>query len=282
MRPLLLVLILCIGASSSTAVRCQPSPVLSSSGSGFFVSYDGHVLTNNHVVEECSNLRVEQPGSGATIATVVARDVNNDLALLRTSSRPTMVPKFIPQTRLGQSIYVLGFPMFPVLSSSGNFTLGSVTGLSGPRDDTGLLQISAPVQPGNSGGPLLDKRANVVGVIVGRIERLQNVNFAIKSSIALNFLASNRVVAKESETSASELPPEEIADVAKSFTYASRPLSPVATQHSLPSGRCPLLGPDFHRLDRTSLPGALIQSPRRRAQAAWAGFQGRAPWRSED
>src|SRR6516162_9821804 len=84
MRPLLLVLILCIGASFSTAVRCQPSPVLSSSGSGFFVSYDGHVLTNNHVVEDCSNLKVEQPGSGATIATVIARDVNNDLALLRT------------------------------------------------------------------------------------------------------------------------------------------------------------------------------------------------------
>src|SRR5437763_16909398 len=48
--------------------------------------------------------------------------------------------------------------------------------------------------------------------------------------------------------------------------YASQPLSPVTTQHSLPSGRCPLLGPDFHRLDRTSLPGALIRSPRRRAQ----------------
>jgi Trypsin-like peptidase domain len=218
MRPLLLVLILCIGASFSTAVRCQPSPVLSSSGSGFFVSYDGHVLTNNHVVEDCSNLKVEQPGSGATIATVIARDVNNDLALLRTSSKPTMVPKFGSQARLGQSIYVLGFPMFPVLSSSGNFTLGSVTALTGPRDDTGLLQISAPVQPGTSGGPLLDKRGNAVGVIVARIEKLQNVNFAIKSSIALNFLFSNGVGAKESETMASELPPEEIADLAKTFT----------------------------------------------------------------
>jgi hypothetical protein len=90
--------------------------------------------------------------------------------------------------------------------------------LTGPGDDTGLVQISAPVQPGNSGGPLLDRRGNVVGVIVARIKKLQNVNFAIKSSIALNFLSSNGVGAKESETTASELPPEEIADVAKPFT----------------------------------------------------------------
>jgi S1-C subfamily serine protease len=79
-RPLLAVLIFCIGASASSAVRSQPSPVLSSSGTGFFVSYDGHVLTNNHVVADCSTLRVEQAGTGVTVATVIAKDVNNDLA----------------------------------------------------------------------------------------------------------------------------------------------------------------------------------------------------------
>src|SRR5215472_3943756 len=60
--------------------------------------------------------------------------------------------------------------------------------------------------------------------------------------------------------------------------YASRPLSPGVTQHSLPSGRCPLLGPVFHRLDRTSLPGALIRSPHRRGRAGSAALRGRAPW----
>jgi hypothetical protein len=116
MRPLLLGLTFCIGTSVSSAARSQPSPVLTSSGSGIFVSYDGHVLTNNHVIEDCSRLRMEQPASGAMVATVVARDVSNDLALLRTSSRPTIVAKFRSQTRLGQSIYVFGFPMFPNLS----------------------------------------------------------------------------------------------------------------------------------------------------------------------
>jgi hypothetical protein len=232
-RPLLLLLSFCIGTNLSTAARSQPSPVLSSSGSGFFVSDGGQILTNHHVVEDCSSLRVEQPGSGAIAATVAARDVNNDLALLRTSSKPTIVAKFGSQTRLGQSIYVFGFPMFPNLSSSGNFTVGSVTALTGPRDDTGFLQISAPVQPGNSGGPLLDKRGNVVGIIVGRIEKLQNVNFAIKSSVALNFLSSNAVDTKDRETTASELPPEEIADLAKSFSL--RILCYTTTKSALPA-----------------------------------------------
>src|SRR5437764_68178 len=62
--------------------------------------------------------------------------------------------------------------------------------------------------------------------------------------------------------------------------YASQPLSPVTTQHSLPSGRCPLLGPDFHPLDRTSLPGALTRSPHRRGQAASRARRDQAPWRS--
>jgi hypothetical protein len=96
--------------------------------------------------------------------------------------------------------------------------MGSVTALTGPRDNSSLVQISAPVQPGSSGGPLLDRRGNVVGVILARVEKLQNVNFAIKSSIAFNFLSSNGIGAKESDTTASELAPEEIADLSKTFT----------------------------------------------------------------
>jgi hypothetical protein len=128
-----------------------------------------------------------------------------------------VVPAFRSYTRLGENIYVFGFPVFPFLSSSGNFTAGTVTALAGPRDDSGLVQISAPVQPGNSGGPLLDKYGNVVGVVVGKIDALQNVNFAIKSGIVLNFLFSNRAATKQVEASR-ELPSEEIAELANSFS----------------------------------------------------------------
>jgi serine protease Do len=85
-----------------------------------------------------------------------------------------------------------------LLATSGNFTLGNVTAVAGLGDDTRILQISAPVQPGNSGGPLLDYSGNVVGVIEGKLNAItvftltndlaQNVNFAIKANVVTNFL----------------------------------------------------------------------------------------------
>jgi S1-C subfamily serine protease len=101
-------------------------------------------------------------------------------------------------------VAVFGFPLASILSSSGNFTRGDVTALAGVEDDSRFVQISAPVQPGNSGGPLLDASANVIGVVSSKLNALktmaatqgdipQNVNFAIKSSIAANFLETNRV-----------------------------------------------------------------------------------------
>src|SRR5271166_1607505 len=206
---------LCVAASLD-AVHGQSLSV-SSSGSGFFVAGDGKVLTNNHVIDECSAIKIERPGFEAINAFVAARDKSNDLALLRASIKPATVPGFRSYIRLGESVSVFGFPVPPVLASSGNFTVGTVTALAGPHDDSSLLQISAPVQPGNSGGPLIDKYGNIAGVIVGKIDALQNVNFAIKSSIATNFLSSNRVTPNEGAIS-HELPTEEIADLANAFS----------------------------------------------------------------
>jgi serine protease Do len=96
---------------------------------------------------------------------------------------------------VGESIFVYGFPLTGLLSSSGNFTVGTITSIAGLGDDSRIMQISAPVQPGNSGGPLLDRSGNVVGIIVSKLNALrlaqvtqdmaQNINFAIKASIDL-------------------------------------------------------------------------------------------------
>jgi hypothetical protein len=204
-----------IAASFGSTVAAEPS--LESSGTGFFVSYDGYVLTNYHVADSCSLIRIVSLGAAPLNATVVAQDKNNDLVLLRYSGKPAVVPTFRSQTRLGESIYVFGFPLTGLLSSAGNFAVGTITGLTGPSDDSQLLQISASVYPGNSGGPLIDKFGNVVGIIIGRITSLQNVNYAIKSTVAINFLSSNRVTPRAEETSR-ELPAEAIADLANSFT----------------------------------------------------------------
>lgn len=198
-----------------------------SSGTGLFVSTNGHLLTNNHVVEGCRSLSVVPVGGTAVSASLLAKDKVNDLAIVKTSLTPAIVPALRPQARLGEPVYVFGFPLAGLLSASGNFTTGSVTAITGLGDDSRLLQISAPVQPGNSGGPLIDKYGNIIGVIVSKLNALniaaatndipQNVNFAIKSSIAVNFLESNGLqpdVAAKSR----ELPAEAIAELAKLFT----------------------------------------------------------------
>lgn len=201
--------------------------VQTSSGTGFFVSGKGHVLTNNHVIKGCRNIKVGYSGGLLEPANLMATDRRNDLALLRTELRGEAVPALKSRVRVGDNIYVYGFPLSGLLSKTGNFTVGYVTSAAGLNDDTSQLQISAPVQPGNSGGPLTDRGGNVVGVIVSKLNVLrvakyikdvpQNVNFAIKASIAANFLESNGVAVPANE-SQEKLEPAEVAERAKKFT----------------------------------------------------------------
>jgi serine protease Do len=196
-------------------------------GTGFFVSKEGHILTNHHVIDGCSHISFVRPGAPAEQASLVAGDRTNDLALLRSGKPQDSVPALASQTRLGESVFVYGFPLANLLATSGNFTVGHVSALAGLSDDSRMLQISAPVQAGNSGGPLIDRSGNVVGVIVSKLNALrvaaattdlpQNVNFAIKSSIAANFLSSNNIVPAAKMRDA-ELAPTTIAEEAKKFT----------------------------------------------------------------
>ena len=160
-------------------------------------------------------------------ARIVAADTKNDLALLKSDASLKTVPPLRTGARVGETVYAYGFPLTGLLSSSGNFTVGAVTSVAGLGDDSRIMQVSTPVQPGNSGGPLLDKFGNVVGIIVSKLNAIilaqvtqdmaQNVNFAIKASIAENFLEVNNI-----STSAAlmrePLEATEIADRAREFT----------------------------------------------------------------
>lgn len=181
-----------------------PSTHESSSGTGIFATATGDILTNAHVVSECSTISVTSSDHTSAPGNVIARDQTNDLALVRTKLNPPQFAVFKPSIRLGEGIAVYGYPLSNYLSSSGNFTVGNVTALAGLGDDSRYVQISAPVQPGNSGGPVLDQAGNVVGVVTSKLNALkimsdtqgdiaQNVNFAIKSSVASNFLESNGI-----------------------------------------------------------------------------------------
>jgi len=172
-----------------------------SSGTGFFINTNGTLVTNAHVVKRCSTVTVTYRGGQPVPAQIVARDVRNDLAVLKTGIKPEDFAPMRLQVDLGEPVAAFGYPLAQILSKSGNFSLGNVTSLAGLSDDTRKYQISVPVQPGNSGGPLLDYKGNVVGVVTSKLNALktaaitgdvpQNVNFAIKSTIVTNFLDSS-------------------------------------------------------------------------------------------
>lgn len=183
-----------------------PSPSSSgtaqiSSGSGFLVSTK-YVVTNHHVINGCHNITVRR-GDITSRATVKVSAVSSDLALL-TAERSIGVAAPIRATAmLGEDIMVAGHPLSDVLSSDLIVTGGQINSLAGMGNDPNTLQISAPIQPGNSGGPLLDRSGSIVGVVVSKlnVERLakftgdlaQNVNFAIKPEVLRLFLDTNRI-----------------------------------------------------------------------------------------
>lgn len=205
-------------AAFSTMVECQakkgagsgtPSKEgdaarkISGSGTGFFVSNSGHILTNNHVVNGCSEIEIDQPGLSRSSGSVVGTDKSNDLAIIKAKITPPGVAGLKSDLRVGDNIAVYGFPLSDRLATTGNFTVGYVSALAGLRDDPSKIQISAPIQPGNSGGPVFDHHGNAVGVIVSTATAAimasaagvapQNINFAIKASIARSFLESNGI-----------------------------------------------------------------------------------------
>jgi len=122
-------------------------------------------------------------------------------------------------------VLVFGYPLAEALSSAGNTTLGNVTALTGMRDDSRFIQISAAVQPGNSGGPAVDEAGRLMGVVVAKLNAVaiaritgdipQNVNFAIKVTTLVNFLESNNIAYEPAEVAARELPATERAQRAE-------------------------------------------------------------------
>ena len=195
-------------------------------GTAYAVTHDGRFVTNVHVVKECSAITVLLNGQHST-ARVVARDTEDDVALLQTDLRPKAVATLRASVRLGEGIAVFGFPLNGILATSGNFTLGNITATSGLQDDARMLQISAPVQPGNSGGPLVDESGNVVGTVVAKLNAMklatitddmaQNVNFAIKTQIVAKFLDSQGVAYEKTDAVGTALQPADLAERASAI-----------------------------------------------------------------
>jgi S1-C subfamily serine protease len=199
------------------------------SGTGFVISASGHILTNNHVVDGCTDIHGNLNGQPDTTLRVVSNDAQNDLALLQ---GPTTSFKDYAKIRdrsvhSGDSVVAIGYPFHGLLTSDFTVTTGIVSSLSGIMNDTRYLQISAAVQPGNSGGPLFDTNGLVIGVVSGKLDGLymvrstgdipENINFAIKTGAIRDFL-DNSVVPYETAAPGGDLKTPEIAEKARAFT----------------------------------------------------------------
>jgi S1-C subfamily serine protease len=205
-----------------------PRPRETGSGSGVVLTEAGHVLTADHVIETCRTVRVAQVGEPPVDAAVVGRDSRNDLAVLRarTTFAATAALR-IDAARNGEPVVAFGFPLGGLLASTGNVTFGNVSALVGLRDDSSMLQVSAPVQPGNSGGPLLDAGGLIIGIVQSKLDALtvarrhgdipQNVNFAMKASVALGFLQAYGVEPRL-ERRGPDLPQADVTALAQRVT----------------------------------------------------------------
>lgn len=198
-------------------------------GSGFVVSSAGFILTNAHVVSGCEAIRVTTAGGERRTASLAAADPPSDLALLRISGGVSSVASFRVRrpVQLGEEIVALGYPLHGLLASGVNVSSGTVSALAGLADDSTKLQISAPVQPGNSGGPVLDLSGGVVGIVVAKLDAIkmaqaigdipQNVNFAIKADVARLFLEAH-VFSLQSAQAGPPRKKEDVAAMGREFT----------------------------------------------------------------
>ena len=170
-----------------------------SAGTGFFVTDDGYFVTCEHVVRGASSFHVKSP-NGSFPARLIKKNRTIDVAVLKVDGAFRALPVAAqPRVKLGEAVFTIGFPNTVVQGVEPKLTRGEISSMAGIRDNPRYFQISVPVQPGNSGGPLVDESGNAVGVVTSRLDDVatyeisgalpQNVNYAVKSSVVYDFLS---------------------------------------------------------------------------------------------
>jgi S1-C subfamily serine protease len=218
---------------SPPGAPAKPAPSRGSSGSGIVVNRAGSILTNEHVVRSCDAYEVIDNENRKLKAKVLATDPKNDLALLAVDEHFPTAAKLRKHSepRLGESVTVVGYPLVGVLGDKPSVGFGNVTSTIGIRGNPAQMQISVPIQRGASGGPVLDQSANVIGVVVSKLDALkfaerggdlpQNVNFAIRAGPLRAFLEAHKVEVADSNDTAT-LSSTEIASRGATVTVRVR------------------------------------------------------------
>jgi len=170
-------------------------------GTGFALK-DGYVVTNYHVVENANQIRIYGVNGNFTTdykAELIAKDTHNDLAILYITDYRFNGFSTIPYSintknaDVGEEIFVLGYPLTSTMGDEIKLSTGIISSRTGYQGDVSLYQISAPIQPGNSGGPLLDSKGNIIGIVSSKHIGTENVGYAIKASYLKNIIESSLV-----------------------------------------------------------------------------------------
>lgn len=195
--------------NASPTARTQPqkpkpeSAKSISTGTGFFISNDGYMLTNSHVIEGSSNISVILNGKSVPAA-LIEHDSSNDIALLKVNESVKGLPiELKKNTKQGAEIAILGYPNIGLQGNEQKANFGYINSNSGIQGDTRYFQIDSPIQPGNSGSPMVNKNGVVIGIASASLNQsaairstgtlAQNVNYAVKITYALPMLISHGV-----------------------------------------------------------------------------------------
>jgi S1-C subfamily serine protease len=172
-------------------------PKTKSSGTGFSISSTGIIVTNYHVIENATKITVRGVNSDFNKtykAKVLVSDKNNDLALIQIDDYSFTASNTIPYTiktklsNVGENIFALGYPLRAIMGDEIKLTNGIISSKTGFQGDITSYQVSAPVQPGNSGGPLFDSNGNLIGIINAKLTIAENASYAVKTSYLMNLM----------------------------------------------------------------------------------------------
>jgi S1-C subfamily serine protease len=162
-----------------------------SSGTGFAISSNGYIVTNYHVIEDANSIEIKGVNgdfSQKFSAKVVVSDEKNDLAIIKINDPNFTSLGSVPYSfrqgivDVGENVFVLGYPLTSSMGEEIKLTNGIISSKTGYKGDISSYQISAPVQPGNSGGPLFDKNGNLLGIVSAKHTLAENAGYAIKVS----------------------------------------------------------------------------------------------------
>jgi len=181
-----------LGPASEKSPK-QGQEITKSSGSGFAISENGLIATAYHVIKDAKVIKVYLSKDSSISAMILHSDPINDLAVLKIESPTPSFLQIAPMrsVKMGDKVFTIGFPMSSILGQEAKYSDGVVSALSGLKDASSFLQITVPIQPGNSGGPLVNEKGEVVGIITSTAAILpfiresgtlpQNINWAVKA-----------------------------------------------------------------------------------------------------